>query len=234
MGHSQKHDFADPDNHNVDSFSDINNLIIDARLANANNAKLGDNGITNYTEFSTTGNMRAYGSARCWKDINYNPNSLGKTTGSNPDTIVLNGTNIEVSGFSPSTEEEVSFSLELDHEYAEGTDIKAHVHWLPSTNAAGNVVWGLEYVIVSKDDVVSGATTATVTVGTDSTAWKQHADGITTISGTGLKMGDIIYARFYRDATSVNDTYVADACATSIGFHIQVDSIGSIQEFLKD
>jgi hypothetical protein len=41
----------------------------------------------------------------------------------------------------------------------------------------------------------------------------------------GIKIGDQIAFRFFRDPTQ--DDYAGDAVVTTIGFHIQVDALGS-------
>ncbi len=49
-------------------------------------------------------------------------------------------------------EEEVFFSVQLPHNWKEGSAIYPHVHWSPQTTGHnGSVVWGLEYSWVNYD-----------------------------------------------------------------------------------
>ena len=41
------------------------------------------------------------------------------------------------------------FDAQLPHTYAEGTDIKFHVHWTMVTTTTGTVRWGLEYAVAN-------------------------------------------------------------------------------------
>ncbi len=169
-----------------------------------------------------------------YKDWNYPITTLASGGGTNPDIVSLASTNIEIAAFDGgTTTEEVSGVLEIDHDYKEGTDIIPHIHWLPTDASAGNVVWQLEYTILTEGDIASTATTINVIDGTNSTAWEQLRISFPTISGTGLTIGDQIFFRLYRDPTNGSDTYGVDAAAATVGFHYQANSLGSTTETTK-
>ena len=55
-------------------------------------------------------------------------------------------------GVETDNEEEVFFSVQLPHNWKEGSAIYPHVHWSPQTTGkSGSVVWGLEYSWVNYD-----------------------------------------------------------------------------------
>jgi len=49
--------------------------------------------------------------------------------------------------FSGSNMNQVWVDFHIDHDYAVGTRLYPHVHWLPLTNVAGVVRWGIQYSI---------------------------------------------------------------------------------------
>jgi hypothetical protein len=186
----------------------------------------------NYSEFEADGTLKFSGDAVVWKDDNFDISTLGTALGDAPDVIALSSTNIEVVCFSGATLplggiEEVSGCREIQHDYLQGSNITPHIHWYPTTNDAGNVVWQLEYCIVRGGNVVGAATTITVTQAAGGVAWTQKRADWTAITGTGLQIGDQIHFRLFRDYNHASDTYEHDAAAATFGFHYQVDTVGS-------
>jgi hypothetical protein len=125
--------------------------------------------------------------------------------------------------------EQVCGCREIQHDYKEGTNLTPHLHWYPTTNDAGNVVWQLEYVVVRGGTVVGSSTTISVTQAAGGVAWTQKRADFTEIDGSSFKIGDQIHFRLFRDYTHLSDTYGEDAAAATFGFHYQVDSLGSRQ-----
>ena len=187
----------------------------------------------NSTIIETNGFARAEGEALAWRDFNFSPSSLGTTFGSNPDIVQIPGTNLEVAVFAGSggTTEEVSTVIELNHEYAEGTDIRPHIHWAPTTTATQTVRWQLEYAIVANNTVVSSSTTIFVDDATSGNAFEFTAVEFPVISGSGLEIGNQVFFRLFRDPAG--DTYTADAAVATFGFHYQIDTNGSRSTFSK-
>lgn len=181
----------------------------------------------NYTEWEYNGFMQAAGTARPWMDFNFGVGAvrLGATS---PDLINIASTTIRALGYNgASTPEMVDVSVELNHDYAEGTTLKPHVHWGPTTNAAGNVTWWMEYVIIADDTVASTSTTISATVAAPETAWEFGFTALPDIPCPACVIGNQVAVRFYRDPTHSSDTYAADAATLTFGFHVQVDTLGS-------
>ncbi len=131
--------------------------------------------------------------------------------------------------------EELFFSAQIPHGYVEGTDLEAHVHWSPSTAAAGNVVWQLEYTVADEIAGVFGTTTLLVApaVSTESTQYKHIRSELGQIPGTGLGISSIIIGRIFRDPANGSDTYGADAFLLEVDFHFLNNTIGSTTEEVK-
>jgi hypothetical protein len=177
-------------------------------------------------------NIYDYQSAALWKDENFDLANL-TGGGSLPDPATLPGTSIIALAFDGSnTAEQVFGCKELNHDYKEGTVIKPHVHWYPSTNVAtGNVKWQLEYF--AQNSEVSGVTASGI-ISAISTA----SGGAYTMRyaffpdinfGPLAKIGTQVHFRFFRNPSDAQDTYGADAVTATFGWHYQTDMRGSIQ-----
>jgi hypothetical protein len=141
--------------------------------------------------------------------------------------------------FSASTRNELYFTAQMPHAWAEGTDIEPHVHWIPPTDGAvgEKVVWGLEYTWSNVLDVFGTSTiiTGDTIIGTDTflNENKHYVTDLGTISGTGKTLSSMLVCRVFRDAENVEDTYGDFAGLLEIDIHYQVDSLGSQEEFTK-
>ena len=189
--------------------------------------KFGDVLNGNYAEFEANGFLVFYGSARAWIDFNFGVNALTRGAAA-PDLITVPGTGIQTIGFNGvNTLEQVSVGMELNHNWAEGTLLYPHVHWAPTTTAAGDVVWYLE-IGYTHAGVFVDLGTLSVTQAAGGVAWSEQYVAFPAISTPGLTIGTQIAARFYRDPTIGADDYGADAALTfSFGFHVLIDTLGS-------
>lgn len=136
--------------------------------------------------------------------------------------------------FDAGIEEELYFMVQLPHNYIEGSDIKAHVHWVPKTSGAGNVGWGLEYTVAGMGETFGNTAIITGVGATGSTAGKHNITELGTIDGSGLKISDMLICRVFRDATAGADTYTGDAGLLEIDFHIKETVRGSLTEYSKE
>src|SRR5574343_412731 len=137
--------------------------------------------------------------------------------------------------FETRVDQEVSFEIQMPHDYLQGSDVYPHVHWCPTSTAAGNVLWGLEFSWANMNDAFPAPTTYLTTGNSaGTTAWTHilsrltSSDGLEYIDGTGKTLSSMISCRLYRNgsATSV-DTYGADAALLEFDLHYQKDSFGS-------
>jgi hypothetical protein len=170
-----------------------------------------------------------------WEDLRVPVNALAP--GATPaDPIIYGpGGNVRIRGFDGNvTVESMDFTAQLPHSYVQGTDLSAHVHWCPTTNNAGNVIWRLDYYWVNIDGlipVLGQIDTGAVAAG--GTAWKHLLSEIHPhISGVGKTISSMLMCRIWRDPSG-SDTYPDDAGLLEVDFHFQVDSCGSRQELVK-
>lgn len=217
-------------------------------ISSSGNTIIGD--ATNHTLFDPDGSITLEGSATAFNDIVvplFN-SKLGndrqaiwaqvKTDGAGSRgvyTFTFEDQN------STSNEQEVFFSVQMPHNWKEGTTIYPHVHWAPQAATAGNVVWGLEYTWVNYDattpiafpnTTLITATTADVASGDVD---KHLITGFSSItpSASQNKISSILMCRFYRKSADANDDYNGNAAVLSFDLHYEIDAVGSHSQYVK-
>lgn len=220
---------------------DGSNLLINPADVGSGEARIG--GAANYAAFEADGTLKFAGNATVWDDLRVPAESTKLGGSKDPDFSVFktNGSGSQgvfLYWFDKASEEELFFCAQIPHGYKLGTDLVAHVHWVPkdSENSV-KVCWGLEYTIrdingvfgntsiIYGDTVVGGA--ANIVVDTHYMTNLSPA-----ISGAGIKgVSAMLVGRVFRDATGAGgtDDYDDDAGLLEIDFHYEVDTIGSRQ-----
>lgn len=188
----------------------------------------------NFSQTEGDGTLRFQGSATVWDDINI---SLVPPHGgaAEPGIIAANeATYNRVYAFSGTnaTPDQKNGSLEVLHPYREGTDIRFHIHWAPTTADAGNVRWLLEYQWYNRGTGVPAATQVTLVEAASGVAWREQTS-VFILSGTGKTMGSRLIFTLIRDATDVLDTYAHNAAMLDMGVHYEKDTVGSRQILVK-
>lgn len=184
----------------------------------------------NYSGFEDDGTLRFVGNATVWRDENAGGVSLTKAVANQPDLVTINGTNIITYAFDGgSTLEELHWANELQHDYKENTDIQPHMHLYPTTDAVGDIKFTLEYYIKKNGTTATQGTTTFVT-SSGGTAWEEiriNFDDV--IDGTNLEIASQCHFRIFRDPSDVQDGYTNDVAIATVGYHYEVDTIGSRQ-----
>ncbi len=228
----QVEDIVANTNKHMESSSEVHGVTgevvgtIDAQTIS--NKKFG--GDTDYSEFEANGTLHMVGNATVWNDINISvvPQTGGATV---PSVIAFNGDSIlkciAFSGTNP-TPDELPSSLEVLHDYKEGTDIHVHIHWLPTDTTVANIKWQLRYSWTNRGETAAAGVTVTSTETTSGTAWHEQTTSFV-ISGTGKTMGSRFVFSLFRDPSDAADTYAHNAAVTDIGLHYERDTTGSRQ-----
>lgn len=205
------------------------NNIANTTLSTAN---IGNYAGGNYTSFESNGTMVANGDATTWDDIFITGDSLG-TGASAPDVISTIGSLRAFAFDGGTTTEQLYTSVEIPHDYKEGTALKLHLHWMPAVAGAGTtgVVWQCEYAIKAVGAAFTTSATIVKRCVVPTTQWQHDLCAFADIAGTGLTIGSIMFVRIFRDPTynvdGVTDDYPEDAALLSIGIHYQQDTLGS-------
>jgi hypothetical protein len=174
-----------------------------------------------------------------YRDINLGAAMLSLPVATQPDEVEIddeagNPTGIYTWGFA--VNELVSGVFEMQHDYAEGTDITFHIHWGGNDAPTGvdNVQWQLTYTITRDDNTINAPTTITVETAYDTQyEWIRSnfaaIDGSTGgVDGGNIHIGDQFFFYLKRIA-AVGDAYGGDALVATLGLHYQVNTLGSRQ-----
>jgi hypothetical protein len=181
--------------------------------------------LTDYLEVEDDGTVRFYGAATTWMDINVDlvQNALGASA---PGIGTVGGGTIKYLLFDGvSTIEEVSGSVEINHNVRLDV-IKPHIHWFPTTAGAGNVKWFMTYTINNVGDAEPAETTISVITATPG-AVQSTVSGFSDIDISGFTEGAQLCYRIYRDPTDGDDTYAADVATKTLGLHVEIHSMGT-------
>lgn len=208
------------------------------------NTIIGDG--TNNTYIESDGSLSYQGSATRYDDLRVPVTSLKDRGLKMPewgafiDNDGLGSLGVYTFWFDDDTEEEVFFTVQMPHQWKEGSDIYPHVHWAAKDSGSGTVGWALEYVWANVLDVFNSDTTiiygeAIAGGDTSVTAFKHYITGLGTIDGTGKTLSSMLVCRIFRDATGSNtsDDFSKDAGMLQFDFHFEIDSDGSRQEYVK-
>jgi len=101
-------------------------------------------------------------------------------------------TGVGAYAFDPAIEEELLFVVQAPFSYKEGTDVSPHIHWMPMTAGAGDVVWGLELLVVGDGDVVGNTAFFSMTASTNSTAKQFFISNFQDIDGSAFRFNSYV------------------------------------------
>jgi hypothetical protein len=136
------------------------------------------------------------------------------------------GTGVESYGFAVD-EAITGITIEIPHDYAEGTNLSFHVHWQGNAAPTGTdyVNWQITYVIMRKDTTLNPAATITKESAFD-TQYESIRSDFTAVDGSSFLIGDQVIFTLTRIAAA-GDAYAGDAVIGTVGFHYQTNSLGS-------
>jgi hypothetical protein len=157
-------------------------------------------------------------------------NSVKVPASNNPDWVAFKGG--LVLGFGDQAvegnEEIVYFSVQVPHNWKEGTDITPHVHWAVASTTIANVVWKLTYSWASINGTFPSETTIIKTGSADGTNSKHNISIFDTIAGSGKTLSSMLVCSLKRNSSNAADTLTGeDALLLEIDFHYQIDRFGS-------
>lgn len=126
--------------------------------------------------------------------------------------------------------EQGSGVIELPHDYKEGTNIVFHIHYGINDAPTGTdkIRFDLIYNVQRDGTTFVDATTIDSTDVTVDTQYKTGRVDFSAIDGTNFKIGDQFNFTIKR-TTAVGDAYAGEVLAQTIGFHYEVDTLGSRQ-----
>lgn len=180
---------------------------------------------------ANNGHITLFGTATVWEDDNIDPTML--TGGGNlPNQINFASTTIPIASFANATTDQVSACREIPHQCKLGSSIYFHSHVYPTTTDTGTLRLGLEYFFTLEGVAVTSSTTIYAESAMSGTAWAKKSVTFNSITIPN-ELGSQFHFRFFRDGTHVNDTFTGDAAISTIGYHYELDSLGSNDILIK-
>ena len=170
-----------------------------------------------------------------WKD-NVSFFNVKNTTGGNNPTFGIVMGNVQGLVFSAGTMNQVWCDYHIDHDYAMGTVLYPHVHFMPMSNAGGVVRWGIEYYVAKGhgQEKFQGPFTLyieqVVVAGSLNLHVVSEATDLTAIPATHVEPDTFIKTRIFRDANHPNDTYPNTVHAWCADLHYQAARMGTMNK----
>lgn len=203
---------------------------------------------TDNLSISTTGAITLNGAATTFNDLVVPVTAVRLGNTNSPTFVVMKndgGTSRGVWTFtfenlSVSNEQEVFFSIQMPHNWKEGSTIYPHVHWSPQSSGTGAVVWGFEYSWVNYNPTTPVAFPNTTVVTTTAPVASGDTDKHLLASFPSItpstsqdKISSILMCRFWRKSADAADTYSGNAALLSFDIHYEIDGFGSNTDFIK-
>jgi hypothetical protein len=125
--------------------------------------------------------------------------------------------------------------FQIPHNYKQGSNLHAHIHWSKATTHNGVVHWQMKYKWGNIGEVMPAFSSLAdgTEVNSDSNTVDKHAMfEWTSIDGTGKTLSSMICIYISR-TNDGSDTFTGSANLYEIDIHYQLDSMGSRQELIK-
>lgn len=132
--------------------------------------------------------------------------------------------------FFPNELTEAYSGWHIDHDYAAGTKLYMHVHWVCPTSSIGTVRWGFEYTVAKGHQQQAFPETTTVyveqtTTGVPYMHYVAEVSEANAIDGLALDIepDTVILVRVFRDGAHPNDTLENVVFGVFLDLHYQAD-----------
>jgi hypothetical protein len=172
-----------------------------------------------------------------WEEISIPANELGVLAGEAPaESNFQSGFTYFFADEALAPDEKyVHFTVELPHNYKEGTDIVVNVHWAFRNDEVGTFVrwrlttsWaneGIAFPVGSNLWALSNASNNDNSI--------HQVTKFASVSGVGKDISSVILCYLSRNSSNVLDTYTDVAALLSVSVLYQVDSPGSTSKWVK-
>jgi len=168
-----------------------------------------------------------------WDDLRFPASGLNPP---GPLTAPSTDTDTGLLIFEDAKTQVVAGVAQMPHAWAEGTEIRPHVHWLQP--AAGNVLWRLEYRLIPAYNGEFPAAWTTINTATavgtyPGTGTFVNITNFGAIDMTGFKISAMVVFKLSRVGGDALDTLADDVPLLEFDIHYQINSFGSREQFIK-
>ena len=172
-------------------------------------------------------NILLKGGYTCWTDLEGPASTAKKGATNKPD---FDYDNLTLDFPQNDDTERAYYSIQFPHEWKSESTIYPHVHFIQTQNLTPTFV--LEYRWLGIGDVIpswSSYTLNTLAKTYTSGSMHQILTNVNGIDGTGKELSSIFQCVLYR----TDNTYIGDCKVLSFDIHIEIDSFGSKEEYIK-
>lgn len=217
--------------------------LITATGITAGASTFGDGGTTDYSQFEADGTLEFNGAATVWGDYvtPLGPNNWNGVS-NNPTLTKLfdDGSGSQgVYGFVFSDGDEALITIQMPHDWKEGSTIQPHIHFMCRTDVTPADNFGIEFEYNWAnlgDDFAANSTKTKVDISTGVNTNNNHRleanVTVAGIDGTGKTISSILLCRIKRVAAD-SDNYLGGVAILDFDVHYEIDTIGSRQELVK-
>ena len=228
------------------SGANVEGLHVDAGLSLFDEAMTATSGVTTGSGADTmqmpgsgasgivcAGTMRPYKSVWIPADL--------MAAGASAGSVEATRNNAQVWLLDGAATESLRFRVAVPNGYADGTDVRVAIYAAPTTSAAGNVVWRVDFISIDTGTALNaGLTTGTAAAGLAQTGTAEqltifgHTSSTNAsatsanliVTGTTVSDGEYLVVEIVRLGADAGDTYdAADMAVYGVNLEFQVDSI---------
>lgn len=195
-----------------------------------------------YLGISSRGHVSLVGEATVWDEVSQS--FAGKRILESAGRVDYNFIDLTVdfSATARYPEEPVGIVLQTLHARKEGSDIRPHIHWMQDSDVTPNIL--VEYRFCNNGGVPTAWVLKALTATDNMFPYVAGAQQITEFNlpeghGLTLALSGTFECKIYRDSLNTSglfagaDTYSGVWKAKYYDMHIQMDSLGSREEFVK-
>ena len=167
-----------------------------------------------------------------WDDLQVNISSVRLPASGSPTWQAYKGG--QVLSFAAAATNTIYFTAQLPHGYKEGSDLEFHIHLAYADGNAGNTAWTFTHSAAGINGTFPTETSvALVAAASPESADAHKVHDLATLSGAGLGISSFVLCSLARVGGDATDTYASSAYLVGLDFHVQSDTLGSYQEYVK-
>lgn len=160
-----------------------------------------------------------------WEDLRFS------AVGINPPGAASDPTRDTTDGrlvFAAAATNIIALQAQFPHQWKEGSSIEAHIHWSPSNNDTGNVLWKMQYQVANVNGVFPGVWTPLEVLSAGAGVAETHQMAtFEAIDMTGKTVSNMMLILISRIGGDGTDTFTGTAKLAEFDIHYQIDTVGS-------
>lgn len=192
----------------------------------------------NNSQFEADGTLVFNGDATVWDDLRITPGSFDRPGTADPVYVAYtpDGSSISTYLTEWSKNDIASFTIQVPHDYKQGSDLYVHIHWTPGARGdeeSGKLVgWKVQYSWANINNTFGKMNVADLSDACDGTDHKHQMTPEVKIEGASQQISSMLICNITRTDTGTDDDWSGTASGElplllECDFHYQKDTVGS-------